>query len=143
METEITSENKAKVFAHYLGQPFKVKVSVQTFTVNGNTLGNLDRKPWDEAKLLLKPLSSITTKQLIKVVDIYTKGSVTLINCTYEKGQVIFEGFVGDEIEDGCIDIEYSCAQVIDFLRSEGYDLPNYHLNGQTLKSAGLASYSE
>lgn len=142
---EITNEIKAKVFAQYLGQYFKVGVfSGDLKNINIETdLSN--------TMLVLKPLSSITDEDAIEATKHFGRAPFIFerVNDSIEVGffdrGVISIGFNG-KISDAGSEIT---RQGIDYfisyqyLQSKGYDLPQYLLGGKTLKEAGLAIYEQ
>lgn len=133
-KTEISKETKAKVFAQYLGQI----TTYQNFCLDPSVLH--DVLIGRDIKLLLTPLSKITDEDAIEVVkimdpnakDIYLSNGT--IHWEYEFVGEMFES----AIEIGSIPLATPFASC-QYLQSRGYDLPNYHLNGQTLIEANLA----
>ena len=158
---EITNENKAKVFAQYLGQKIELdnggsKVRNRKLIAVGGIddveyvklrLGDPGKNQFvhsvffrDETfKLILKPLSAITDQDAIEVA-------------TYNGYD--FEDFDNDRLviigkkiakSLGGVNTETLDPQDLIFtyesLRYKGYDLPNFYLKGKTLKEAGLAIY--
>jgi hypothetical protein len=155
---EITNEIKAKVFAQYLGQYSYKDYSAQGLGIRREKLVGVEENGiiwiWDalshraenrpDAKLILKPLSSITDEDAIEVAKLQQE---------YEQKEEIRVAFSIDEKNNGCLDclIEYKgyshdywqpvYSPTFQYLQSKGYDLPNYLLGGKTLKEAGLAIY--
>lgn len=146
----------AKVFSPYLGQRLSAELIYKGFTcelvinnfttsmANGMTIGTAIQ---NNAKLILKPLSSITMDDAIEVCKIYG----------HEKGQVIIS-----PKEDKLTIIEFKIAEynseyiwlslntnekwnifVYQYLQSKGYDLPQFLLGGKTLEKSGLAIYEK
>lgn len=124
---EITNESSEKVFAQYWpceytweGTQKRRKLKLESISVLiGSKVGS--------AKLLLKPLSSITDEDAIEVakmssVDVSRLGHEYVVN-------------FGKRIANS-INLSW---QIYSYLQSHGYDLPNYLLGGKTLIEAGLA----
>lgn len=102
-------------------------------------------------KLLLKPLSAITEEDAcevarlaaeelehsdVKIVSREDRFMLLLVVAASEKVVIDFQQNEVT-IEGGYS--SYNQSQIIDFIRSKGYDLPSYHLRGKTLIEAGLA----
>lgn len=154
MNTEITNETKAKVFAQYLGQPLN---SGKKILLNGERLDEIATGERDSI-LILKPLSAITDNDaiqvtrlgnndlgsgVVKIGNIYTDTFCKTImlhgehpNPFISKFYILFSG----EFKSG----RFPAIQVgliYQFLQSKGYDLPNYLLGGKTLHESGLCIY--
>jgi hypothetical protein len=87
-------------------------------------------------KLILKPLSEITDKEVLEVAKLNgyrVDGSYK--NYTLE---ITKDALLGKRPDVKIINVE--CWQ---YLISRGYDLPQYLLGGKTLKQAGLAIYKK
>lgn len=122
------NEIKAKVFAPYLGvawvqyhQPGMEGARAGILT--GHDLNRIEHGQEPFAKICLKPLSAITDEDATKVAR---------IGCTHGE-------WIKDIIKKGR---DWSLrGEMIDCLRSLGYDTRNYYLDGKTLHEAGLAVY--
>jgi hypothetical protein len=132
---EITKEIKCKVFAQYLGRDLKtqtgtvqlVGIHVDNFNrvfdavvLNGNVTHTSET---ENVKLILKPLSAITDEDAIVIHKIAQSQFLTVLQAK-------------EYIDDYAT--KSTCYQ---YLQSKGYDLPNYLLNGKTLKEVDLAIY--
>ncbi len=84
--------------------------------------------------LKLKPLSSITDEHAIEVAKIL--GFTVHYS---ENGKAFLKELFKDRMTFNFHPLKV--LLICQYLQSQGYDLPNYHLNGQTLKQAGIACY--
>lgn len=134
----ITNEIKTKVFAQYLGQQFQTKLnddSVKNYTLDitemfkfYNSIG------FDNVKLILKPLSSITDEDAIEISKMFlTDGNSLQSKIEFGKG-VAYHYELGSYYTNRPIEI-------YQFLQSKGYDLSQYLLGNKTLFECGLAIY--
>ena len=165
---ETTNEIKAKVFAQYLGQRWMWKDGERDFIQL--YLSDINYAVFDPSNkrtlvLCLKPLSEITkedadivaniffkdTKLSFEIMHKYKDGKVVLCNgitkhkkphplgenITFETDGQIWhdEGFDYDNVT---VDAPF---RVFQYLQSQGYDMPNYHLGNKTLFESGLAIY--
>lgn len=107
-------------------------------------------------RLFLKPLSAISDDDAVTVARMAvgadeSRNVVAEITYRSHRHILIFEKSSQQEVEidfenaDVYLNTKNPCQlpfnniQIIDFLRSKGYDLPSYHLGGKTLIEAGLA----
>ena len=131
-----SNEIKAKVMAQYIGQPFKMILNSGEFKTELLTIGMLTLLN-DEDKLILKPLSEITYEHAIEVAKIY--GVIRSLDGD------ITERSHKEKIKTAVlyVTLKYGGgrADAYQYLTSQGYDLPHYLLNGQTLQQAGMAVY--
>lgn len=145
-KTEISKETKAKVYSSYLGQEI-IKGELigllhglvnDTCYVRYNDVARYEDV--EDCTLLLTPLSKISDQDAIEVVKIMDPNAKEIyvsngtINWEYEYLDERFKSTI--EIRSIHLCAHYASCQ---YLQSRGYDLPNYHLNGQTLIQAGLA----
>lgn len=150
---ENTLENKAKFFALYMHQelciPEKPDEGYHPFCHNekglflDGILGNkivvrrIAERVYDgrnQTRLLLKPLSSITDEDAIKVQKIATtKKDVDMLFNTLSKEKALFECRYTAEYNKH--------YEIIDFLRSRGYLLPWMGLTPDEIVSYGWAQY--
>ncbi len=155
---EITNEIKAKVFAQYLGQ----KVYSETDFPKRNTLlgviEDIGVTRWYKEEggledsfvighlkgdtfLLLKPLSSITDEDKIELGQCFNVTTDEFDNTIYK---ALSDIFINQFLEKGNLTYTvYTILHAFQLLQSKGYDLPQYLLDGKTLKEAGLAIYEE
>ena len=125
---KITKEVRAKIFNQYYGVKYHYKNDFGTYADlvgSINTYKHLSE--YEVVKLVLKPLSEITDEDANKIA--------TLSGFNYLMDLQEFEltGALSCKLYDFCSAYQY--------LQSKGYDLPQYLLNGKTLKEAGLAIY--
>ncbi len=141
---DISKEIKAKVFAQYLGQKVRVINYAPVYSLISVGLdGDAGIRSHDNIgapcrikvlELILKPLSLITDEHAIECLKI-------------RKMDNIFSPIGGIEnAKEAILEIHWpstflQAAMTTQYLQSKGYDIMNYHLNGQTLKEAGLAIY--
>ena len=147
----VTNEVKAKVFAQYLGcktagifeNDFILKGVFQSAYEDNDFIAAIGSKEVfieqhevyvEDLKLILKPLSSITDEDAIEVAKILKPNDEHTHNSEYGKMYV-------KQLFDGVMHTAMKYFSLYQFLQSKGYDLPNYHLNGLTLKEAGLCIY--
>ena len=133
---EITNEIKAKVFAQYLGQRtnvgklydihldgyYKCEINIENWAT-----GRLDN---NQLKLILKPISKITDEDAIEVGKKFGGGSLA-------NGKWIVDSLFRTDESNSFYVIDI--ILIYQFLKSKGYDLPHYLLNGKTLQECGLA----
>lgn len=158
MNQELTTEQKARVFAQYIGH--QVRHQIDEDRHQQNTLGaaQIDgimlrgnsgywSASMDAFKLLLRPLSAITDEDAIEVAR--------LLGYEYprnEKGQFVERidlvevgrGAIGGISRNGLVETFNVLAEVIQFLIQRGYAVPtfvapNHPLNGKTPIEMGLA----
>ncbi|WP_430827264.1 hypothetical protein [Chryseobacterium indologenes] len=112
---ENTLENKAKFFAQYWGQEvFKYfdTLKIQTyFKLDHENFGNIHN-----GYLELKPLSSITDEELVKIAQFYES---TAHNVKLGDDQILFDFIYGDQGASGAIEI--SDGYCLDWLRGNGF----------------------
>ncbi len=167
---DISQEIKAKAISPYLGQNIVTEEgeTLELISISIDPLIGY-RKPYlidedggDEAeismdsywKLLLKPISSITDEHAIEVMcfkEKTLKGFEVVKIWRYEKHMTVEFKWISDGVNnaDG---FSYSgngigfrakdlTVEQYQMIVNFGYDIENYHLNGKTLKEAGLAIY--
>ncbi len=153
---EITDENKIKAIAQYIGQQVSIPAGYQFngyatddtqgefngirnegFIHIGDIGGYYDFKNF---QLILKPLSVVTDEDNIEVGKIignlsenFTDGNLTVIKIS----KMFIENLLTGRLSKNAVLV----IIVFQYLQSRGYDLPQYILNGKTLKEAGLAIY--
>lgn len=138
-QVEMEKEIKAAIVYQYYGKQYRYKNEFGTFAdvVGGFHTGS--HLLLDSFKLILKPLSAITDEDATEVAKMFTG----------TKGKLSEDGFFQ------CIDANDFVTQyfsftrhqllpsvLADFLRSRGYDISHYLLDGKTLHEAGLAIYT-
>lgn len=154
----------AKVIAPYLGQRLSAELIYKGFTcelvinnfttsmANGMTIGTAIQ---NNAKLILKPLSSITDEDAIEVGKIifgeeYSVGEVNRNNDYEVSVKVLKPNTTVNQNVRICFDGNFSncngyglrnVLRAIQYLISKGYDLPNHLLDGKTLFESRLAIY--
>lgn len=136
---EITNEIKAKVFAQYYG----AQIIQHPLVITGSIIDTINRSGLEVIKLKLKPLSAITDEDAVSLIKLFSPDATDIY---LSKGVIYWTyDFLGEPFEDttDLSKIGELCFPpcVYQFLQSRGYDLPHFHLNGQTLKEAGLAVY--
>lgn len=144
---EINNETKLYVATQYYGQPFLVcynienKPVIEKFEFSSGALEFYDPDPVNKRNLLiLKPLSALSEMDVLGVYKILT---------TDERHAKLKLEFYGKEsIIETLLESRSTnnwtfntSNYIYQFLQSKGYDLPNVHLDGKTLKEAGLAVY--
>lgn len=136
-------ENKANFFAQYWGQNVLTRphcgakkwilgeeVSIQSA---------LSKQGYDYQYFLqLKPLSSITDKELLKIVKFYES---TAHNVKLEDDQILFDFIYGDQGASGAIEI--SDGYCLDWLRSNGFATEWMGLSVEDLVSFGWIKLKE
>lgn len=148
---EIDKYGKALALAPYIGNDIKIENDVAVMC-GINMFGQIETDNglrWDietdDIKLTsIKPLNAISNEDAIEVAKILAidydnnetsekhfdlAGFRVWINELFTERFAIYTG-TGNEI-----------LMCIYCLQAKNYDLPNFHLNGQTLKEAGLAIY--
>jgi len=130
MKTEITLENKAKLFAVYLGQKIILTgdynrnlYNVQPYSLSLIIKGN------NSTSLKLKPLSEITDEDAIEVAMLcfaYKEGyyitKTEILNDAKNEGHGLIKKIIDNKLPLSIT--AYAISGVIDFLRSKGYALP-------------------
>lgn len=94
----------------------------------------------NESKLILKPLSDIIDEHAIEVGKIHR-----YLDCKHHTSLEVGRSFCRSLIS-GDTYYDYSLPNILEaiqYLQSQGYDIPHYLLNGQTLQQAGLAVYKK
>lgn len=163
METTITNEVKAKVFAQYLGQQVHSEIK-STCKLSGVLIN--DHKEWcawltgktmnsndsiglsyaiEDCKLILTPLSSISDEDAIEVSKMNTwfnrsKDDKYEVYENWQNKKVVSSGG-GIKYEKCVIEYESLSLAAFQFLQSRGYDLPQWTLGGKTLHESGLCIY--
>lgn len=160
-----TEDQITKAIAPYVAYGIRLRCDVSEDVVtnwwiqNGSVMIIPSYHSWTHyaanPKLLLCPLSKIWESDAKKVarlaaaegercdVEITTRNDRhMLLHCSVSGIDVEID-FEVDEIaisdRGSIVQAPYNQVQCVDFLRSRGYDLPSYHLNGKTLIEAGLA----
>lgn len=147
---EISNELKAKVFALYLGCLYLRDDKDQDClrrSLDGSAITGISEgiTGWKNAKLILKPLSSITDEHMIWVYDtshnlyeqrkLYpdeVKRKTPSIKEMKEQLNNGFAHYTGGWLND---------AANFQYLLSKGYDIPLMLLGWKTLEQSGLAIY--
>lgn len=134
---KITNEIKAKVFAQYWGKSFQNgmggKSALSFQDLQDISSGNI------EAKLILKPLSTITDEDALDVSTIAGGAShLSKESQIHQAKELLTDVFLFTK-QTNIVGVSW--FGISQFLQSEGYDLPNYLLGGKTLQEAGLAIY--
>jgi len=136
----ITNKIKEKVFAQYLGQPFRVILNSGEFSITECNLGTIQLLNTQDV-LILKPLSKISNEDMVWVFD--------TIHNTHEqrklRPELLKENSMSLEETKRQINIEGNHwlrnAFVFQYLLSKGYDLPNFLLGYKTLFESELCIY--
>lgn len=152
---EITDEIKSKVFAQYLGQHMQVpnKGNNNDENIIGELCGlfadaGLDETADDsgeghhyirECKLILKPLSKLTDQSAIQVCKIAGDLGENDADIIF-MGRMLIETYISN-IRCSVTGLQW--LSIFQYLQQQGYDLPNYLLDGKTLHEAGLAIYED
>ncbi len=154
---EITNEIKTKVIAQYLGQNVAIPENYQFSGLRTDaTIGELTGVqdcfikingisgfyPYEHFKIILKPLSSISDEDAIDGYYMSRAGICLADRETIAKWNP--EAGIKTLVPNGKRVIEkylMEDVKVYQFLQSKGYDLPNYLLDGKTLKESGLSIY--
>ncbi|MDQ1859279.1 hypothetical protein [Chryseobacterium sp. WLY505] len=131
---ENTLENKAKFFAQYWGQKVLVKDEHENCPVGHN----LSFEFIENAYLELKPLSSITDEELVKIAQFYEP---TAHNVKLDDGQILFDFIYGDQGASGAIEI--SDGYCLDWLRSNGFATEWMGLSVEDLVNYGWIKLKE
>lgn len=136
---ENTLENKAKFFAQYWGQDL-IKVEMpewggKTRIVDSLTL---ESDSFNRFYLELKPLSSITDEELVKIAKFYES---TAHNVKLDDGQISFDFIYGDQGASGAIEI--SDGYCHDWLRSNGFATEWMGLSVETMIEYGWIKLKE
>ena len=136
---ELTNEIKQKLIYQYFGQKYLYKNEFGTYS---GTIGEYHTNEHignNFFVLRLKSLSEITDEDAIEVAKILTSEPEHL---SKESLIDIGENLVGSFNTQYTGDY-FPCdiIEAYQFLISKGYDLPQYLLNGKTLKEVGLAIY--
>lgn len=123
-------ENKAKFFAQYWGQRVGNFIgSTGLFTISQLYLKkSVVKQSWLE----LKPISSITDEELVKIAKFYES---TAHNVKLAYGQIVFDFIYGDQGASGAIEI--SDGYCLDWLRSNGFATEWIGLSVENLVSFG------
>ncbi len=145
---EIPKEIKEKVFAQYLGQRWRFQGDkrdhVKLYLTDINDILNNPEFNDRDIELVLKPISSITDEDALECMRIlkqyghpWVRYNIQgIVKCVKEwlvfKWDIAFKYNPSPRILN---------MFVYEYLKSKGYDLPHYLLDGKTLREAGLASY--
>lgn len=139
---EISDEVKAKVFAQYWGQrvaQWKEDIRPDALVVNSPVLSTMH----DNWFLALKNLTDITDEDAIRVINMLNNNvdEKDVINGLKNK-HIISEMFKHDtEYISSPMYTIFAISMVQQYLQSQGYDVPNYYLDGKTCIEAGIAVY--
>ena len=165
-KSEISNEVKAKVFAQYLGQPFKMIINDRTFRVGVCTLGTIQLLNPEDI-LILKPLSAITDEHAIEVAEMFYGLSnknkyiknYEVFNVEHENTIKVTAGNKEGNSIGGTVSFDYKSSYIewdenewkqetdfystallnaYQYLQSVGYDLPTFYLGGKTLFESEL-----
>ncbi len=147
---EISNETKIKVFAQYIGANCKVTnecyidggyigIILGACTVRGLLVEHPKRSDADEriedCQLILKSLSDIIDEDALWI-------RLKLENSFNE--DVDIQDVINSIIDTHSCDLAgYTWLEIIQYLISKGYDLPQFLLDGKTLQEAGLAIYEK
>lgn len=140
MKAEINNENKARFFALYWGQNLLMDEELSQVEV----CNQIDFE-WEQWKLSLKPLSSISDEDAIEVAKIYGTFYDTKEDLEDVKDHVILALIEDDEEAYNMWDhVGFQVmSYVIDYLRSKGYALPWMGLSVEELVEAGWIKHIE
>lgn len=137
---ELTQQDKAMVFAMYIGSDIKVSDSKKQYNLIGvvrnnctviGTQGMVKTSGIDICKLILKDLSDITDEDAIEVGKIFSKNSGT-----WQQGRGVLHFLLSGNFQPlGGIDFD-TITNIIDYLRSKSYMLC---CKGINLFDAGIA----
>lgn len=130
-KTEISKETLAKVFAPYIGQVYECRNYRYKLNSVGVASGFNNGHKFEDCMLHLTPLSNITDEVAIEVAK--------LRYVDYETCHIDEKRLCVKAAKNAIKKPESLPTITAQYLISSGYDLPNYHLNGQTLIQANLA----
>ncbi|MCT4153226.1 hypothetical protein HZP59_18515 [Elizabethkingia anophelis] len=128
-------ENKARFFAQYWGQ----KIAYWNNNIQIKPKLNILINEIDDHDVLeLKPLSSITEEDAMKVSQIATHKSYERTS-NIKHGKMIAQHFAKEYNPTGLIQISLisTVSRIIDYLRSRGYALPWMEISVQKLIEYG------
>lgn len=132
------NETLARVYGMYIGAKITLKSASdpnKQLFLNGQRLAHLQEfNQWEQCKLILRPLSALTDEDAVEVGKLYEYAGITT---GWQKKHFLLVG--KDFIED--TSINSLPLRISDFLRTRGYDLPCYLLDGKTLRESNLATY--
>lgn len=131
---EITNQIKAKIFAQYLFSDYKDHNN-QIYELTPSSISRFLSGAIN-ITLLIKPLSLITDKDAVALHGIMYPDSLHFED--YEKISNITEWIINNNTD--VVKFRHS-INGYQYLQSKGYDLPQYLLDGKTLKETGLAIY--
>ncbi len=169
---KITEEIKAKVMLPYLGvkvdlsktQWYKQEAKLRNRFIQGTLIGGKSDKlsaiaciehniktqnnglQWlnfSTFKLILKPLSEITDKEVLEVAKLngykidgdYRKYTIDITR------KMLSAIRIDISIGHHSLQVGHNSIQAYQYLISKGYDLPHFLLGGKTLKQSGIAIY--
>lgn len=146
---EVTDEIKRKVFAQYLGQPFRMILNDKSFSIGECNLGTIQLLNPEDI-LVLKPLITMPDEEAIEMAKIFGEvdGKIILNRPADLKNNDIH--FTVQVYTNEPKFTSYSTpkywsdgygVKAYQWLQSKGYDLPHYLLNGKTLKECNLCVY--
>ena len=139
---KISIEIITKVFAQYLGCDFQLKRKsgeLVNITLSALNISEIQ----EDDMLILKNLSDITDEDAIKVINMLNNDvdEKDVINGLKNK-HIISEMFKHDtEYISSPMYTIFAISMVQQYLQSQGYDVPNYYLDGKTCIEAGIAVY--
>jgi hypothetical protein len=147
-----TNEIKAKVFAMYLGCLYirdEKDENCLRRSLDGSSILGIGEgiTNWGNAKLILKPLSSITDEHMIWVFD--TANNLHEKRKLYPRDVTENTPLLKDfrlQISNGFAHYKggyLSDSAVHQYLISKGYDVPLMLLGWKTLQESGLAIYEK
>jgi len=158
---ELTTEQKARVFAHYIGHPVQImdtgkQENIIGFRNSDEVMLSGGFTPISDIRILLKPLSAITDEDAIEVAKIATWDKRTM-QCSAWIGRAIavhnyttitpWDDSEHDTADHRKIVTElngYVGALVLQFLIQRGYAVPLFYgvghpFNGKNAIEVGLA----
>lgn len=135
---EITPEQKAKVFAQYLGHKCTTPhgwTTVDCVCIDGINLTHEDPIYFYEfnTKLLLRPLSAITDEDAIEV------GKIQFYDCSLEEAKKwLNRNSTNYSFSNGHLNL-----YIYQYLQSKGYALPYLQYSVEDLVKAGIYQLTE
>ena len=149
---EKTLENRLKLYSTYLGSDIIIDSDcfqsegkneiIKTKLVSIHLRGSIECDGWipeiTHTYLELKPLSSITDEELVKIAQFYEP---TAHNVKLENDQIEFDFIYGDKGASGAIEI--SDGYCLDWLRSNGFVTEWMGLSVETMIEFGWIKLKE
>lgn len=75
----------------------------------------------EEVELILRPLSDMTKEEAKEIAAVYTGYTINWVHI--KDGQIIFNYYEGDEVQENVFDIGYSNPEGFLYMLSRGFDL--------------------